>query len=275
MALGQVNMYGKNKIEVAIDRYKMFEPKDEGYYLAYSGGKDSTVIKALARMAGVKHDNHYNITGIDPPELYRFIKAQNDVVMEPYEMSMFELIPKKLMPPTRLVRYCCDVLKERGGIGRFVITGVRWAESSRRKNNRQLIEFDKYGSQSKKAIENREIFLMNDNEEKRRMIENCSIKGKHILNPIVDWTEDEVWEFIRYFKLDYCELYDEGHDRLGCIGCPMQGKKGMIKDFEEYPKFYDNYVRAFERMLEEREKKKLKTDWKTGLDVMNWWIYNQ
>ena len=100
---------------------------------------------------------------------------------------MFELIAKKGLP-TRLVRFCCAELKERGGTGRLVITGVRWAESARRKNQRGMIEFDTYGSQSKKANEQREIFLNSDNDEKRKMIEECQVKGKHILNPIIDWT---------------------------------------------------------------------------------------
>ena len=161
--LGQLNFEGKDKIEVAIERIKMFEPK-EGYYLAFSGGKDSIVVKELMNMAGVKYDAHYNNTTVDPPELIYYIrKYHKDVKIEHPEITMWKLIPKKLMPPTRIVRYCCAVLKEGGGIGRFVVTGVRWAESSRRKNSRQVIEFDIYGSQAKKAIEQREVFLNSDN----------------------------------------------------------------------------------------------------------------
>lgn len=50
MSIYQLNMYGKDKVQTAIDRFKSFEP-EEGYYLAFSGGKDSVVIKALADMA--------------------------------------------------------------------------------------------------------------------------------------------------------------------------------------------------------------------------------
>ena len=147
-------------------------------------------------------------------------------------MTMWQLIVKKRRPPTRLVRYCCTELKEGGGNERFVVTGVRWAESARRRNSRNVVEFDAYGSQSKKAIENRKIFLMSDNEERRRMIETCSIKGKHILNPIIDWTDKEVWDFIKLRNLPYCKLYDEGFTRLGCIGCPLSGPNGMKRDLK-------------------------------------------
>jgi len=259
----------KTKVEMAIDRLKTFEPKG-GYYLAFSGGKDSITIYHLAKMAGVKFDAHYAWTTVDPPEMLYFIKENYpkvEIIM-PKE-SMWKLIERKKMPPTRRMRYCCQVLKEEGGIGRFVITGVRHAESAAR-SKRKDVEFDSYGSQAKKAIAKREKFnLMNDNDSKRMMIESCVVKGKNILNPIIDWEDKEVWEFIRVNKLKYCSLYDEGWSRVGCIGCPMAGDD-RLNQFKRYPKYYFNYLKAFERMLKNR--KGLETKWKTGEEVMEWWL---
>ena len=56
-------------------------------------------------------------------------------------ITMWNLIPKKKMPPTRLARYCCSVLKESAGKGRITVTGVRWAESARRKENQGVVLF--------------------------------------------------------------------------------------------------------------------------------------
>lgn len=224
-------------------------------------------------MAGVKFDAHYNNTTVDPPELIRFIRKEYpDVEWNNPETTMWKLIEKKLMPPTRMVRYCCDVLKENGGEGRFVVTGVRWAESARRKNSRKDIEFDSYGSKSKKAIKTREIFLNSDNDEKRKMIESCEIRGKNILNPIVDWEDWEVWDFIKTNGIKYPELYDQGFDRLGCIGCALQGPDGIKRDFERWPRYRDKYIRAFEKMIEARKAKGMKVDWETGEDAMKWYI---
>lgn len=274
MSIFDKDLFGKTKHEKALEMLREFEP-EEGYYLAFSGGKDSIVIKELAKQSGVKFDSHYSITTVDPPELTRFIKEHHaDVERHAPDMNMWDLIAKKKMPPTRIVRYCCAELKEEGGNGRFVITGVRWAESARRKNTRKSVEFDTYGSQAKKAKANREKFnLMNDNDEKRRMLENCIVKGKHILNPIVNWEDYEVWEFINHFKIPYCKLYDEGFKRLGCIGCPNSGTVGMERDFKKWPHVRKLYVRAFEKMIIERKKAGLKCDWKTGEDVMRWWLY--
>lgn len=137
--LGQLNMTGKDKVEVAIERLKTFEPT-EGYYLAFSGGKDSVTIKALADMASVKYDAHYNNTSVDFPELVTFVKSFPDIQIDTPKYkdgtrcTMWNLIPKKKMPPTRMVRYCCEYLKEGGGEKRFKVTGVRQAESTKRRS---------------------------------------------------------------------------------------------------------------------------------------------
>lgn len=172
----------EEKIGRALETIKLFEKtalrmNEEGYYLAFSGGKDSQVIYQLARMAGVKFTAHYHITTVDPPELVRFIRKEYpEVRMERPKMSMWQLIVKKGFPPTRKVRYCCSELKERGGEGRFVITGVRWAESKKR-CKRGLAEVT-----GKKSAD--VILLNNDNDEKRRLIEDCQIKGKRVLSLI-------------------------------------------------------------------------------------------
>lgn len=268
--LGQLNIAGLNKVEVAIKRLQTFEPP-EGYYLAFSGGKDSVVIKALADMAGVKYDAHYNHTSVDPPELIYFIREHYPDVQFEYprykdgsRITMWNLIPKKKMPPTRIVRYCCEFLKEHGGEGRFTVTGVRWAESVNRRNNRAGLEISdgtKTGWRAKTDP---------DNPDNAEMARFCPTKGNHILNPIIDWEDEDVWEFIHRYEIPYCCLYDQGYTRLGCIGCPMN--RGAVREFEAYPKFKKVYLKAFDRMLKERAKAGKSTEWKTPEEVMSWWL---
>lgn len=257
MSIGQLNIYGQDKVEVAIERFKTFEPQ-EGYYLAFSGGKDSSVILELAKMAGVKFDAHYTLTSVDPPELVRFIKDEHPEVIidipkypDDYknpklagkQITMWNLIPEKKMPPTRVVRYCCKELKESRGEGRFVVTGVRWAESAKRAN-RGGLELAKRKSH---RMENYDPD--NPNQE---MIHNCMKWARRHLNPIIDWTTEEVWEFIREYNVPYCCLYDEGHHRLGCIGCPMGTVEHRQKEFERWPTYKQAYINAFNNMIEAR-----------------------
>lgn len=259
MSIGQLNIFGKDKVEVAIERFKTFEPP-EGYYVAFSGGKDSSVILELAKMSGVKFDAHYTLTSVDPPELVQFIKREHpevDIEIPRYpdnykneklrgkQITMWNLIPEKRMPPTRIVRYCCKELKESRGEGRFTVTGVRWQESSKRAS-RGGLELAKRKSHH---MENYDP----DNPD-QEMIHQCMKYARRHLNPIIDWTTDEVWEFIHKYNVPYCCLYDQGYKRLGCIGCPMGTVDMREKEFERYPKFKQAYVRAFDRMIEERNK---------------------
>lgn len=230
----------------AIAVLKEHEPT-AGYWVAFSGGKDSIVTYNLVKKAGVNYEVHFNQTTIDPPEIYEFIKSNYpEVIWEKPKRSMFAAIRARQIPPTRMRRYCCAELKELHGIGRVVVTGVRREESSSRKD--RLF----YG-------------------------ESRHNKNTVYCNPIVDWSEQDVWDYIEANSLEYPALYDNGYTRIGCIMCPLQNRYGMLKDAVRFPKHYQAYLKAFEQMLlncEERSKaKNTELKWKTPEDVMFWWIY--
>lgn len=279
-----------DKVQTAIDRLKAFEPKDRPYWLAFSGGKDSCVILELAKMSGVKFEAHYNVTSVDPPELVRFVKKVHPEVSFdiPHDkngkpISMWSLIKANTMPPTRVMRYCCKELKESSGKGTITVTGVRWAESVNRKTNQGLVTVHGKRGSNKDVIENvgarktqrGGVVLNDDNDDARRAVEVCFRTRKTLVNPIIDWQDEDVWEFIHKYNVPYCKLYDEGITRLGCIGCPMGGRKGMERDFERYPKYKEQYLRCFDKIIENRKRIGLDMenyDWKTGQDVMDWWM---
>ena len=240
-------------------------------YVAFSGGKDSTALWGIvceaAALDGVPVEQyavrHYNVTGIDPPELvYHMREHCPDLVWDMYNTSFWRLIVKK-GPPTRLKRWCCAELKERGGRGYMRLTGVRWAESLKRQGR---AAFEKITAKKADKI------LLNDNDDARRYFEHCIPKARTVCNPILDWTDDNVWRYIQERRLPYCKLYDEGFRRLGCIGCPMAGE-GRFDQFKRWPAFEGLYIRAFDRMLEARVSKGLPTTvWESGRDVFDWWM---
>lgn len=258
--------------------------ENDPYYLAYSGGKDSDVILALAKMAGVHFDAVHNLTTVDAPETVYHVRSHPEIIIERPERTMWQLIVEKMIPPTMINRYCCSELKERGGQCRKVVTGVRWAESQKRRDNAGYIKIiGKPKMTQAKAQElgadyeiNKQggMILNNDNDETRQLVEHCYKQSKVLINPIVEWTDSDVWEFIKHYGIEVNPLYECGYKRVGCIGCPFASPKNRLRDFARYPKYKSNYIKAFERMIKRRrERNKVdRVNWSTGEAVFNWWL---
>lgn len=195
----------KEKISISIERLKAFCPP-EGYYLAFSGGKDSQCVYHLCKMADVKFDAHYNVTSVDPPELIWFIKKSYPDVKFDHQynsegkpITMWNLIPKALMPPTRLARFCCEKLKESTGRYRVTVTGVRREESTNRAKNQNIVTIPRPGKKVFKYLDDNSInyevsnrggIIMNyDNSKNAQMVAQCIRTVRRLVNPIFDWTE--------------------------------------------------------------------------------------
>ena len=175
--------------------------------ITYSGGKDSDVLLRLAENSGIPFEVLHSLTTADAPETVRHVRdtfrrmeekgvkcvIDAHVQSDGSRLTMWNLIPRKLIPPTRLVRYCCASLKEGGAKGRFIATGVRWAESPKRKD-RGMLEV-RHGDIKKRMT------LMNDNDESRMQFENCQMKGQRVVNPIIGWDNKAVWDYAETEKI--------------------------------------------------------------------------
>ena len=237
------NIFGLDTLtEKAIHLLQVHEPP-EGYYVAFSGGKDSTVMYDLVKRAGVKYDAHYNFTTVDPPELVTFIRKQYpEVHWERPKETMYALIERMMIPPTRLMRYCCRILKEHGGEGRVCVTGIRAEESQQRAS--------------------------------RAEVDVARLTGKENVNPIFMWSQNDIWQYINERRLPYCSLYDEGFDRLGCVGCPMAGAKEREREFARWSGIERAYIAACQKAVDRRAEKgkQAETSWKNGQEMFDWWM---
>ena len=279
-------------VDVAVERVKlawgfhhMMNPDGKKMLLAFSGGKDSVCLFFVAKQAaeemGMKLEDicrvQYNVTTVDPPELVYFVR---DVMKKQYpfiqmkhpEKTMWQLIVEKHQPPLRNSRYCCAILKETSSVrGGYTLTGVRRSESWKRSSRD---DFEVRGRTKAQRI------LLNDNGEDRRKDEYCMTKESHICNPIIDWSDEDVWHYIKGKNLPYCELYDKGWDRLGCLGCPLAGEKNQRRDFEAYPRYKQQYIRTFQKMLDVarggwyRKELASSTPFLDGQDVFDWWTHD-
>jgi phosphoadenosine phosphosulfate reductase len=277
-------LYGdRDKVAVAVARVREFAPAAErvsgGIQVCVSGGKDSAVIQELCVMAGVKCAFVHAHTSADHPETVRFVRRERERMREAgYEFSidtpryedgrqktMWNLI-EKCGFPTRTARWCCAHLKEFSGEGKCVVTGVRWAESARRRKTRGVCE-----ALAEKVAD--KVVLNNDNDIRRRLAEICVRQRKYVLNPIVDWSDGDVWEFIAERNLPVNPLYARGYKRVGCVGCPLN-RRGA-EDLERLPKYKAAYMRAGGCHLEYRKSRGLPTSWKTAEEYYAWWKYGR
>lgn len=264
-------MITEHKINKAITLLRKAEKlalkySEKGFFLAFSGGKDSQCIYHLAKLAGVKFTAHYSVTSIDPPELMRFIKEEYpDVVFDRPKYTFYNLCRKRKCLPTQRKRFCCQELKETGGAGMVCITGIRKYESIKR-GKRKEVEISNYKF-SGTLDEFNEIY----STDKGGIVHKC-IKGKDkvIINPIINWSNNEVWSFIRnYLKVPYCELYDKGSHRIGCLLCPMSSVNEQRKALMNYPNIKTGFLRVI---------KDLKQYYKNGVwtldeeEILNWYI---
>jgi phosphoadenosine phosphosulfate reductase len=262
----------QQKIDTAIELLRKTEKlalqySEDGFHLAFSGGKDSQVIYELAKMAGVKFYAQMQITTLDPPELLKFIRTHySDVIFEHPKMNFFELIKHKKMLPTMKCRYCCSFLKEKAGSGKVTILGVRKAESARR-SKRNEIELQ--GHKFSGTIDEFEI-------AQQEKIVCVGGKDKILLSPIIDWKTSDVWNFIHRFKLPYCSIYDKGRTRIGCVFCPMSSVKNKQKDKIEFPKIERKIKQSIQFLIQNGYMDRFIAKYNiTADEIFNWWISNE
>ena len=263
----------------------------EEYYgqplaITYSGGKDSDVMLDIA-MRCLKPEQIEVInshTTVDAPPTVYYIREKFKKLTEmgikttiKYpKKSMWQLIVDKKIPPHRVKRYCCAYLKEASTPNRILCVGVREDESNLRKGRDAFVKKDK----SKKE---RITYSIDHAEEvfdeahqglgdafDCQMIADMKKRVEFMVNPIYKFTETDVWNYIHTYIHTYNPLYDMGFHRVGCVGCPLGGRNGMMRDFAAFPKYKELYIRAFDKMLKRYDS--TREDWKTGKDVFDWWI---
>lgn len=229
--------------------------------VAFSGGKDSQTVYHLAEAAGVDFEAVYSATTIDPPEVVRFIRKQySNVKFNVPKMSFWQLVEKTRMLPNRDMRYCCSILKEQTLPGRVTLTGVRREESAKRAK-RQILNINKKPRQ------------FDEFERGDKIDVQCFGNGKEkiTVNPILDWTETDVWQYLNnVVNVPHCELYGQGRHRVGCLFCPMKSRKEIVDDMQRYPHQFERLKKTVAKIAE--TSKPFSNDPKAFLE---WWLSNK
>ena len=216
--------------------------------VSFSGGKDSLVALDLAVRVGIKKAVYCNTTA-DFNETIPYIREVKefygiDLAVVRSKLDFFESI-ENIGLPSRRARWCCDVFKfapiakygRDFGI-RMFITGLRRDESHRRKSY--------------------------------SIIDQNPIMPFVQFNPILEWTNDDVWKYVHTYDLPYHPLYDMGFDRIGCWCCPYKTNG----EWEIVRKLFPEKIAFLERILERRAKKMKISDKKRFVKEHGWasWI---
>lgn len=262
----------QRRIDYSIDLLRKAEPlalkmHPDGFHLAFSGGKDSQVLYHIAKMAGVKFKAHMQITTIDPPELMQFVrKNYPDVEMHRPEINFYQLIIKKKTLPLRQCRYCCAYLKEQAGAGTITLLGVRKEESTKRGKRHEVERIARKES-------DRELNIDMFNIEAETGHTCIGGQDKIVISPIFKWRKNDVWEFIRGNGIPYCELYDEGFHRIGCLMCPMASKSERARERKRYPGIERAIKRSIQHLIDDNGY--FNNYNATADEIFDWWLSDE
>lgn len=241
------------------ERLALAMQHDHGYFVGFSGGKDSQVVLELCRLAGVRYHAYYNVTTIDPPDNVRFIRERyQEVTFIHPKQTFMQLIARHGMP-TMTRRFCCERLKEGAGAGFTVLTGVRAEESAKRSRYNEL----DIRSRRKEHADRHTVTLDTIEQNEHRCIKG---KDKVMLYPILRWTQAEVWEFIQAYGLPVNPCYERG-GRVGCMFCPFASKQQIDEYEAAYPKYKDGIIRALRLFWQKSDEHYLPTP----EEYYEWW----
>lgn len=234
---------------------------EEGYFVGFSGGKDSQALLELVKMSGVRYHAYYSVTTNDPPENVRFIRENYPEVtfIHPDRKDTFLKLVERKGLPTMDRRFCCDILKEKHGAGSVVLDGVRAEESRKRSTYEEVM----VRSRRKEHADRHSVTIESIMENEHQCIKG---KDKLVIHPLLHWTQDDVWEFIytKGLKVNPCYKHS---GRVGCMFCPYASRKQINQYEQMWPKYKENLIRALHRFWE-------KTDehfFDTPEEYYEWW----
>ena len=196
--------------------HRSIEEKNQPVLVCFSGGKDSIVTEALVKMSGIPYILNSTLTGIDPPQVTRFIhKYYPYCTFNRPRQSFWHLLTTHNPPggTGKGIKWCCTKIKENPSNTiplKHRILGIRTEESLTRAQYGRINKF----------------------------------KDQAHYYPIYHWREWQIWEFIEKYNIPYPKLYDQGFNRIGCVICPNHANNHNL-----YRDRWPNHFKCFEKYV--------------------------
>jgi len=249
------------KIIMAQERIRQWDLFTDGdMYVSFSGGKDSTVLLHLVRSIYPNVPAVFVNTGLEYPEIVRFVRQTENVTWIRPKMRFKDVIEKYGYPV--ISKEVSQWLSE------IATTG---SDKLRAKRLRQLSAKWQYMIDAPFKISNKCCDIMKKNpahaytkqtgrqpligtmacdsafRKQSIMLHGCNAYG--IVNPqsrpLSMWTEGDIWEYIRGFKVPYSEIYDMGYTRTGCMFCMFGLHLEMRKNRGRFERMRHTHPRLY------------------------------
>lgn len=227
--------------------------QEDGMFVSFSGGKDSTVVSDLVINALGKNVIHiYGDTTLEYPTSENYIKRFKEkhplipMLTAKNKDQDFNNLCEVIGPPSRMLRWCCTVFKT-GAITKKI--------DSTFKDSKSILTFQ--GIRRNESL-SRSKYDRESNDSK--------IKKQIAINPIIDWTDFDVWLYILSNNIDFNDAYRQGFSRVGCWCCP---NNSAWSEFLSAIYMNDKY-NLFKDILYRYAQKVGKPDWKTYIDDGEW-----
>jgi len=216
------------------------------FLISVSGGKDSTatLLWILERRGREDITPVFCDTGWEMDETYEYLDyLENRLELKIYRIKseiggMRELCLYKKFMPNLVMRFCTVELKQKPlnkfkvenfyskGIKFISLIGVRREESANRAN--------------------RKFF------EKYRFTYNRKGYWEYIVQPIVNWTTQQVFDYLKEKKVEPNPLYKKGFTRVGCMPCIYDNPLTLEYAGEKYIKRMRNLENEVSNLIKRK-----------------------
>jgi len=250
-----------------------YEYYDGKVYVAFSGGKDSTVLLHLVRSLYPDIPAVFVDTGLEYPEVRDFVKNTKNVIWLKPNINFKQVLEKYGYPVISKMqaRFISDVQNKNEknkattnlrltGYNRFGVycpsmkISNKWLYlidsdikiSEKCCNVMKKQPFSKFEKDTKRKPF---VAIMADeskNREKSYLQKGCNLysKNKPLSTPIAFWVEADIWEYLKMFNVSYCKIYDMGEKRTGCMFCMFgvhleKGENRFQRMKKAHPKQYE------------------------------------